>query len=285
MNRFVTLICLLFSCGVTLYAVPRIDPNKPQPYTQTFVGTNLYTKGLGSGTLKGKLDAVHPTDLAGIFAVSREPQITIQKKIANDRERVTLGKTNEYRNVFRYSVHLADIAPDNSFTFTNLQAGTYDLVVLLAGAYYNGIVLGGRQPNTLTQSDFQDITNKIWKSNAYFNEKQIARMWGTTGYAGKAKVIVQEVRSLPILLQSAEERTDIETRSMKLYILEDVSMKGTGMWKVEETREFIRQEVGKFHDPTGLIPEYFCKKLSGIVVIDELEDIGLIRLSKDAPPK
>jgi hypothetical protein len=57
------------------------------------------------------------------------------------------------------------------------------------------------------------------------------------------------------------------------------------MWKVEVTREIIRQEVGiAYGDPAGCIPNYFCKKLSGIVVVDDVEDIGAIRLTKDPAP-
>ena len=127
------------------------------------------------------------------------------------------------------------------------------------------------------------ITDKINVSNPYFNEKHIARMAGGTGSAAKARILVQEMRTRPIMLQSGVERPDLQTRSIKLFLMEDVRVTGAPAWTVEETREIVRQEVGP-PDTKGAIPEYFCKALSGIFVIDTLVDLGDIRLTKDKAP-
>jgi len=255
--------------AVLAHAVPRISPQDPAPYTKTMQSTKLFTEGLGKGGIRGRLEGVDGEDIAGIFAVSR------------DRQKVNYdaglgGGTAGSDRKMRFSVHIADIGEDNSFSFERLQEGIYDLVVLLDHRYYNGIVLG-RGDSTLTEKDTQDITAKIKAINPYFNEKRLERMWGTTGEDGVARVLGQEMRTLPVTLADGTLHPEIQTRVLRLFFMQDISAKGTAAWSVEETREIVRQEVGP-PDVKGMLPEHFNKKLSGIVVIDEVEDIGVVRL-------
>ena len=265
-------LLLLVCAAMSAFAVPRILPGEPAPYTATVHSTKLFTEGLGKGGIRGKLVGVNGRDIAGIFAVSR------------DRQKVKFeaglgGGTSGSDRKMRFSVHIADIADDNSFAFTNLLDGIYDLIVLLGDRYYDGMVMG-RGESTLGEKDIEDITRKITDTNPYFNKKALDRMWGTAGEDGTARILVQEVRTLPVTLQDGTVHPELQTRVLRLYVMQDISAKGTAAWSVEETREILRQEVGP-PDTKGVLPEHFLKSLSGIVVVDdEVEDIGALRLSK-----
>ena len=253
---------------------PKINPGAPAPYTGTIQSTKLYTVSDAPGGIRGRLTDA-PSEVLGIFAVSREKLKTTQTT------KLLEGGTRSEAK-YRIAVHLAHLSPDNSFSFSGLQPGIYDLFVLLEHDYYTGIVLN-RRPNALTPADIQTIEEKLKVSNPYFNEKHIARLSGATGHAAKARALVQELRTLPVTLQSAEVRADIQTRSIKLFLFEEVSVAGAPAWAVEETREILRQEVGP-GDTQGAIPEYFCKALSGILVVDDVEHAGDIRLRRDPAP-
>ena len=257
-----------------LTGAPKINPGAPAPYTGTIQSTKLYTVTDAPGGIRGRLvDA--PSEVLGILAVSREKLKTTQTT------KLLEGGTRSEAK-YRIAVHFAHLSPDNSFRFAGLLPGIYDLFVLLEHDYYTGIVLN-RRPNALTPADIRTIEEKLKVSNPYFNEKHIARLSGATGHAAKARALVQELRTLPVTLQSAEVRADIQTRSIKLFLFEEVSVGGAPAWAVEETREILRQEVGP-GDTKGAIPEYFCRALSGILVVDDTEDVGDIRLRRDKAP-
>ena len=69
-------------------------------------------------------------------------------------------------------------------------------------------------------------------------------------------------------------RADLQVRSFKLALLEDVGPAG---WQVTRTREILRQEVAA-GEPRGLLPCKFNPALSGIRVIDTVKDLGEIVL-------
>lgn len=261
----------------TAYAVgaPKITPGAPGPYTGTTQSSKLYTESSAPGGISGQI-ANPPSEILAIFAISREKMKTIQTTA------LLKGGTRSDAK-YRIAVHIAHLTPDNSFSFAGLQEGVYDLFVLLEHDYYDGLVLN-RRGNDLTPVDSKTLREKIQVSNPYFNEKHIARLAGTTGRAAKARVLVEELRTLPVTLQDASVRADIQTRSIKLFLMEDVSVTGGPAWAVEETRELVRQEVGP-PDTKGRLPEFFCKALSGILVLDTTENLGTIRLTKDTPPE
>ncbi len=268
-------LCLLVLLAIpATFAAPKIVPGAPSPYTGTIQASQLYTVSSAPGGISGRIDAP-PSEVLGVFAVSREKQKTAQTTKLLEGGTRTDAK-------YRIAVHIARLGTDNSFTFTGLQEGIYDLFILLEHDYYTGLVLN-RRGNALTPVDVKTIEEKIKVSNPYFNEKHIARLAGGTGRAAKGRALVQELRTLPVTLQDASVRSDIQTRSIKLFLMEDVSVTGGPAWAVEETREIIRQEVGP-PDTKGRIPEYFCKALSGILVIDTTEDLGALKLTKDPPP-
>ncbi|NLL84499.1 MAG: hypothetical protein GX230_09725 [Lentisphaerae bacterium] len=256
-------------------AAPKIVPGAPSPYTGTIQATKLYTASDGPGSIKGQI-VTPPSEVLGVFAVSREKHKTVMTT------KLLQGGTREDAK-YRIAVYIAHLNDDNSFIIKGMQEGIYDLLVLCSRGYYNGLQLN-RRGSDLTAVDKKTITDKINLSNPYFNQKHIARMAGGTGRAAKARVLVQEVRTLPITLQDASTRHDIQTRSIKLFLMEDVQVTGSPAWSVEETREIVRQEVGP-PDLKGALPEYFCKALNGILVVDATEDVGNIRLTKDTPPE
>ena len=264
---------LFFACVAE--ATPRLNPGGPAPYTQTMFSTKLYTETpKEKGGITGKLQMV--SDVIGIMAVSRERQ-----KFAMSTALLEGGKRDETK--YRFSVYFATYEKDLSFSFSGMAAGTYDLFVMTGSAYYNGIQLF-RRNNVLTTKNIEVITAKIKETNPYFNEKHLARIGADPGKPLVARAVLQEVRSLPITLQDASVHPELQTRSIKLAVLEDVTLTGNEAWMVTEMREIVRQEVGP-PDTKGAIPEYYCKALSGITVIDEVEDIGTINITKDAPPK
>ncbi|MEI7437626.1 MAG: hypothetical protein WCL16_12555 [bacterium] len=175
---------------------------------------------------------------------------------------------DEWKHV--YCGELADGGTE--FRFKGLPVGKYDLLILYADGFYEGLSLNQDQ-NTLTDSDQSFINAAIMKSTPFFNQKKIHRSEGVTGYAGKARCVLQEVRTLPITLQSAEVRADIQVRSIKLVLPEDV---GIG-WSVVNTREIVRQEVAAT-ECKGLLQHHFDPQLGNIRVIDTTKELGSLSL-------
>ena len=158
------------------------------------------------------------------------------------------------------------------FRFTGLPVGKYDLVILYGDAFFEGLSLT-QDENTLTDNDRASIADAIMKSAPFFNEKKIHRCEGTTGYAAKARCVLQEVRTRPVTLQSFELRSDIQVRSIKLVLPEDVNIG----WSVVNTREIVRQEVGA-SEYKGMLPHHFNSNLGNIRVIDTIKELGNLSL-------
>ena len=243
MKRFVTMAGIVSAAAIALAGHP-VTPGAPSPYTGTQQSSKLYTEkdpeaqGGLRGTVKGG-------EILGIFAI---PQDKWQ------------------------SVYLATLGDDGGFYFRGLPSGKYDLAVLFENRFVEGITLM-RKESTLTAKDKKSIKEKIEASNAFFNEKHIERCEGVTGRAGQARTLLQELRSRPVTLQSAEVRSDIQIRSIKIVLSEDV---GPG-WAIQNTREIVRQEVGP-GDTMGMIPVRHVDSLHGIRVLDTMKDIGEIEL-------
>lgn len=258
----------------------KIDPGNMSPYSKTKVSANLYTRPDPSalGGLKGIIvDA--PSEVLGVLALpQRFPNVSSLEEIeggtsAKNVRNINKDMTNQ--------VYLAGLGSDNTFTFYGLPPGKYDLFVLCENCFYEGLLLS-RDPNTLTEPDVKTIKAKITESNPFFNVKYQHRIEGQTGSFGKARVVEQEVRTLPVTLQSAEVLKHIQIRSIKLCLMESVGNSRLGNhWELKKTREITRQEVGP-PDTKGLLPGYFCRKLQGIRVSTSLKDLGEIALTSDS---
>jgi len=157
--------------------------------------------------------------------------------------------------------------------FTGLPAAIYDLVLVAPDRFYEGCGLA-RDPDTLTDRDRTNIAFTINKSVPFFDTKKIHRSEGLSGRNGKARCVLQEVRTRPVTLQSGEIRADIQVRSIKLAFLEDVGEVG---WQMVQTREIVRTEVAR-GDMQGLLPHCYLPELGGIRVVDTDKDLGELNL-------
>lgn len=257
----------------------KINPGNMSPYSKTHVSINLYSKTdpEATGGIKGSIEKA-PSEVLGVIAMPQKfPTVSSLEDIdggmaAKNARNVNKDMTNQ--------VYLASLGSDNTFSFTGLPPGKYDLFVLCENCFYEGLLLS-REEQTLNASDTTSIKAKITESNPFFNVKNQYRIEGQSGAYGKARVIEQEVRTLPVTLQSAEVLTHIQIRSIKLCLMESVGTSKLGThWEMKKTREITRQEVGP-PDTKGVIPGFFSKSLQGIRVSIAVKDIGVITLKPD----
>ena len=263
-----------------VFAGVKINPGNMSPYSKTNVGINLYTKPdpNASGGIRGVIGD-SPSEVLGVLAM---PQKFPNVASLEDIEGGTSPKNARNINTdMTNQVYLASLGSDNAFSFSGLPPGKYDLLVLCENCFYEGLLLN-RETNNLTEADLASIKGKIKESNPFFNVKNQHRIEGQTGAYGKARVLEQEVRTLPVTLQNADVLTHIQIRSIKLCLMESVGSKNLGpRWEMKKTREITRQEVGP-PDTKGPIPGYFCKALQGIRVSTSPKDIGTVSLKSEA---
>ena len=260
----------------------KIVPGNMSPYSKTQVSINLYTKPDpgASGGIKGVVTE-NPSEVLGVLAMPQKfPNIASLADVeggnaAKNARNVNKNMTNQ--------VYLASLNSDNAFAFDGLPPGKYDLLVLCDNCFYEGLLLN-REEQSLTESDNAAIKAKLAESNPFFNVKNPHRIEGQTGSYGKARVLEQEVRTLPVTLQSAEVLTHIQIRAIKLCLMESVGSSKLGThWEMKKSREITRQEVGP-PDTKGVIPGYFCKALQGIRVSTSVKDLGPVKLASDPAP-
>jgi hypothetical protein len=169
------------------------------------------------------------------------------------------------------SVYQGEVAADGrAFSFQGLPVAKYDLVLVLADEFREGLTLR-RGENTLADRDRQAIRDKLMVSVPFFDTKEIHRCEGTTGREGRARCVLQEVRTRPVTLQDGSVHPELQIRSFKLVLVEDV---GPG-WHVVRTREIIRQEVAG-NERKGVLPVRYDARLGGIRVVKTVKDIGTI---------
>jgi len=266
----------VFAAGV------KINPGNMSPYSKTHVSVNLYSKPDPSSTggIKGVVTG-NPSDVLGVLAMPQKfPNVASLDDVeggnaAKNARNVNKDMTNQ--------VYLASLNSDNAFSFDGLPPGKYDLLVLCDNCFYEGLMLN-REENSLTEKDTASIKAKLLESNPFFNVKNQHRIEGQTGAYGKARILEQEVRTLPVTLQSAEVLKQIQIRAIKLCLMESVGTTKLGThWEMKKTREITRQEVGP-PDTKGVIPGYFCKALQGIRVSTAVKDMGPIKLVSDPAP-
>lgn len=261
----------------------KIDPGNMSPYSKTHVSVNLYSKTDPSagGGIRGTLVEA-PSEVLGVLAMPQKfPNISALDDLeggssAKNARSVNTEMTNQ--------VYLAMLGSGNAFSFSGLPPGKYDLFVLCENCFYEGLLLNREEQNALKPEDVKSIKAKITESNPFFNVKNQHRVEGVSGTYGKARVIEQEVRTLPVTLQNADVLKHIQIRSIKLCLMESVGTAKLGAhWEMKKTREITRQEVGP-PDTKGVIPGFFCKALQGIRVSSSVKDLGSLTLKADPAP-
>ena len=268
----------LCDCVVAASAAPgiKINPGNMSPYTKTHVGSRLYTPPSeeASGGIEGKLvDA--PSKVLGVICMPQKfPNISSLKLVEGGSSRKNAGNVN---TDMTNECYLATLTDDNRFRFRGLPYGKYDLFILCENCFYEGLKLN-REEESLTDADKAAIKAKLVESNPFFNVKNQHRIEGQTGQFGRARVLEQEVRTLPVTDQAARVHRDIQIRSIKLCLLDSVGGSRIGThWDVKKTREIARQELGP-PETKGVIPGFHRKDLQGIRVAGKVKDVGTISL-------
>ena len=157
-------------------------------------------------------------------------------------------------------VYAGEITGPNrqSFRFTGLPMDRYDLVVIYADRFFEGLRLT-RGDDTLTPADREEIKEIISRSEPFFSVKLIHRLEGQTGRGGEARAVCTFGR----------ERL---RRTYKLAIMRQV---GPG-WQVKRTREWLPVNISEGGD---IHTEHrFSADLSGIRVTDQVRDLGELHL-------
>jgi hypothetical protein len=162
-----------------------------------------------------------------------------------------------------------------SFQFTGLPMGKYDLVVIYAGSFYEGFQLS-RDASTLTPADLEKINATFQKSEPYWTKKVIHRVEGQTGRAQFARAVgtFSREKGSDLLMTTFEgkyNRPDWR-RTFKLLIFKDV---GPG-WQIVRVRDLYPVWV----KPGLALPtHHYSAALNQLRVADRLKDLGDLDLT------
>lgn len=214
--------------------------------------TRLYKKGdpANTGGLKGSIGSP-PLPIEEVLAVSAE-----------DVEQVYEGEVGG--------------AQRNTFQFSGLPVGKYDLVVIFASEFYEGLRLNS-EASTLSAEDLTKIDASIQKSEPFFTKKFIHRVEGDTGRGHGARALCTYLRDKgsELALEKFEgnsSRPDFR-RTFKLVLLKEV---GPG-WQIARARDLYPVWM----NPKGALPAHmFNAALHQLRVADQIKDIGALQLSK-----
>jgi len=214
--------------------------------------TRLYKKpdAANTGGLKGKI-AFPSLPIEEILAVSAE-----------DVEQVYEGEVGG--------------AQRDTFQFTGLPVGKYDLVVIFASEFYEGLLLSP-EPNTLTAEDLVKIDGSLQKSEPFFPKKFIHRVEGETGRGHGARALCTYLRDKGSELslekfEGKSYRPDFR-RTFKLLLLKDV---GPG-WQIVRARDLYPVWM----NPKNALPVHkYSGALHQVRVADQIKDVGALQLSR-----
>ena len=164
----------------------------------------------------------------------------------------------------------------DTFEFTGLPVGKYDLVVIYPAAFYEGLQLN-RDKSTLTPDDLAKIDASIQKSEPYWTRKIVHRVEGVTGRASTARAIITYARDkgsdlLMETFKGQSSRPDFR-HTFKLVLFKDV---GPG-WQIVRARDLYPV----WADPKRPLPDHhFSASLSQFRVADSVKDLGELDLTR-----
>ncbi len=161
------------------------------------------------------------------------------------------------------------------FEFHGLPPGEYDLLIKTVGYLYEGITLELDPDRTLPGKELQKLSDEIgqtfFKMEDYFNIKRIVRL---TGLAGRARMLVVQTRTLPVVEPSGKR---IRARIRRFDFVE--LLKTRKVWQIVTSRHLLRQEV-PYKSKDIDIKLIYSPKLGGILVGQRVNNLGTIKLSK-----
>jgi len=233
---------LIFVC---CFCVSAFSQNAPER-------SRLYKKG-------------DPANGGGLKGVVGSPALPIEEILAvsaDDVEQVYAGEVGG--------------AQRNEFQFRGLPVGKYDLVVIYASEFYEGLLLN-REASTLVSEDTAKIDASIQKSEPFFLKKFIHRVEGESGRGRGARAVCTYLRDKgpepgAEAPQDAGARSGFR-RTFKLVLLKDV---GPG-WQIVRARDLYPVWM----NPKAPLPSHkFSTALHQMRVADQMKDLGVLQLSK-----
>lgn len=198
-----------------------------------------------------------PECLGGIKGRIEFPMLPIQEILAICADDVEQVYEGEILGVQR-----------TDFQFRGLPVGKYDLLVIYASQFNEGLLLS-REVSTLIPADLKKIEDSIQKSEPFFTVKVIHRVEGETGRGNGARAICTYIRDNG--QETGAERAN-SRRTFKLVLMKDV---GPG-WQITRARDLYPVWV---HSGDVHPSHKFSPQLRQIRVADQIKDLGVLRLS------
>ena len=206
-----------------------------------------------------------PANTGGLKGAIATPALPIEQVLAVSAEDVEQVYEGEISGSLR-----------NAFEFRGMPIGKYDLIVIFASEFYEGLRLN-REASTLTAEDLTKINATVQKSEPFFTQKFIHRVEGDTGRGQNARAICTYFRDKgsDLLLEQFEgkfNRPDFR-RTFKLVLFKDV---GPG-WQIARARDLYPVWM----KPTTSLPKHkFSPVLSQLRVADQIKDLGALNLAQ-----
>jgi hypothetical protein len=153
-----------------------------------------------------------------------------------------------------------------TFQFLHLPVGKYDLVLVAAGAVFEGLALGD-PPDNPDPMSAQNLRTRIGAADSFFNRFAIHR----TGLGGdQALAFVERVRDRLTLKQSGE-KLDANLRRFEIIEL----TKAADDWQMATTRHIYREEeTGN----TAFLKHFFVSAIGNLRVVDTVKQLGTLAL-------
>jgi len=175
---------------------------------------------------------------------------------------------------FELKVYRAAIdTSTKQFLFDGLPPGEYDLMVKTEGHVYEGLTLKPVEEPALRGKPLQaicdDICTEYFKTEDYFNMKQIVRLSGTKE---AARLFAVQTRTMAVV-DPGGTRIHAQIRRFDFVDL----VKTRQVWQITTSRHLLRQEV-PYRSKDIKIQFLHSPKLAGVLVGESVKQFGTIKL-------
>ena len=161
----------------------------------------------------------------------------------------------------------------DTYTFTNLPPGKYDLVLKLEEDFIEGLRLDiWGEDEELSSEERKAIWDLIRVSEDFYHDKKIARSGGTKK---KQKLLVEQIRTKTIFHGDCSIAVGKMLRRIDYIVLR----KTREVWQIESCRNIYR----KMRSKTGkgsTVNWHYNSKLGGIRVADDPVTVEVVKLEK-----